>query len=328
MHVIRQYEFGGPEVLRHEFGEPLEASPGHARIAVEASGFHLIDTSIRRGEYFGSLSAPTLPMTPGREVAGVVDAVGEGVGPEWIGRRVVVHLGAANGGYGDQAVAPIESLHVIPAGLSAAVAVAAIGTGRTAVGILDQAPVTAEDVVIIPSAAGGLGSALVQAAVNAGAFVVGLAGGAVKVEAVGGLGPAAVIDYREPGWEERLRAALGDHVPTFVYDGVAGDVGRTAYGLLGAGGRLIQFGWSSQDKVAYDDPDRPVQMVLGPQMTARPGGMRSLEAEALGKAAAGAVVPLVGSTFPLSRAADAHRALEARQTYGKVILVPDAIAAS
>ena len=328
MHVIRQYEFGGPGVLRHEEVRDLEPASGQVRIAVNAMGVHLIDASIRGGEGFGSLPVPTLPMTPGREVAGLIDRIGEGVEQTWLGKRVVVHLGAASGGYAEQALAPVNAIHMVPGAMPCATAVAAIGTGRTAVGILDQAPIGADDVVIIPSAAGGLGSALVQAARNAGAFVVGLAGGPVKFDVVSKLGADAVVDYLQPDWESQLRAALGDRITTLVYDGVAGDVGRAAYALLGEGGRLVQFGWSSHDPATYDDPERPVQPVLGPTMMARPGGLRSLEAEALAKAADGTVVPLVYSTFPLSQAAEAHRAMEARETFGKVILVPDPATAS
>jgi NADPH:quinone reductase len=98
---------------------------------------------------------PELPMVPGREVAGVVDAVGPGVDAGWTGRRVVAHLGMANGGYAELAVAAAGALHEIPDGLSAEVAVAAIGTGRTAVAILKVATLTRDDVVLVTAAASG-----------------------------------------------------------------------------------------------------------------------------------------------------------------------------
>ncbi len=114
---------------------------------------------------------------------------------------------------------------------------------------------------------------------------------------------------------------MGDRIPTLVFDGVAGEVGQTLYDLLGKGGRLVQFGWTAKEPEGYDDPERPVQAVLGPQMMARPGGIGSLEAESLAKAADGTAKVVVGSTFPLDHASEAHHALEARETYGKVILV-------
>ena len=86
----------------------------------------------------------------------------------------------------------------------------------------------------------------------------------------------------------------------------------------------MQYGWASGEPVSYDDPDKSVLRVLGPQLSSRPGGIRALEAEALACAADGSRVPLIGATFRLSDASGAHRAIEARETHGKVVLVPDA----
>ena len=222
MHAIVQREFGGPEVLVYEELPDLAPQAGQVRIAVSASGVHLLDTSIRSGTSFGAMPRPELPMVPGREVAGVVDRVGPGVDAQWLGKRVAVHLGMASGGYADQALAAVDSLHELTAGLGFDAAVAAIGTGRTAAGILDQLTLGAEDTVLIPSAAGGLGILLVQAARNAGATVIGLAGGPAKAAHALKAGAGVVIDYRVRGWQQQLRK-LGR--PTVVYDGVGGEVG-------------------------------------------------------------------------------------------------------
>src|SRR5687768_7178160 len=99
MRAIIHDTFGGPEVLRLEEHPDPEPGPGQVRIRVEASGVHLLDVSIRNGTGFGAGPEPELPMIPGREVAGVVDAVGDG-SEDWLHRRVVVHLGpAGRGGY-------------------------------------------------------------------------------------------------------------------------------------------------------------------------------------------------------------------------------------
>ncbi len=222
MHAIRQYEFGPAEKLRYEEVPDPEPGRGQVRIAVEAAGVHLIDTVIRAGERGGPFTLPALPMTPGREVAGTVDALGPGTAPEWAGRRVVAHLGQANGGYAGMAVAAAEALHEIPGGLSAPVAVTMIGTGRTAVGVLDTAALTADDVVLVTSAAGGMGSLLVQAALAAGATAVGLAGGPRKVDVVRGLGADVAVDYRDPGWPDAVRSELAGAGPTVALDGVGG----------------------------------------------------------------------------------------------------------
>lgn len=321
MHAIVQHEFGGPEVLRYEERQELVPPEGHVRIAVGAAGVHLLDTSIRAGTGFGALPRPELPMVPGREVAGVVDAAGPGAG-EWVGRRVVAHLGQASGGYAEQALASASSLHTIPDPLTCPAAVAAIGTGRTATGILDQLRLGSGDVVLIPSAAGGLGSLLVQAGRNAGAYVVGLAGGEAKAGLVRQLGADVVIDYRAAGWQEALHAV--GRPPTVVYDGVGGEVGRLAFDLLAEGGTQLVFGWTGGEGNRYEHPAKTAVQVLGPALTAREGGLRSLEAEALAAAADGSRRPLVHPAFRLAEAAEAHRALAARETYGKVVLQPDA----
>lgn len=284
---------------------------------MRASGVHLLDAGIRGGTSFGALPEPELPMVPGREVAGRVDAVGEGVDPLWLGRQAVAHLGAASGGYAEQALAAAASLHAVPEGLDAATAVAAIGTGRTAALILEQVEIRPGDTVLVPSAAGGLGVLLVQAAKAAGARVAGLAGTDEKARIARNMGADVVVNYRSPGWEQEL-ALLPQ--PTLVFDGVGGHVGRVAFELLAEGGRQLVFGWSSGERNDYSHPAKASPGMLGPVSGER---LRSLEAEALARAADGSRVPLVGSSFPLALAAEAHRALEARETYGKIVLLTE-----
>lgn len=171
MHAIRQYEFGPASTLQYEEVDDPHPTEGQVRIAVTAAGVHLLDTTIRAGQQGGPFPLPELPMTPGREVAGVVDAVGGGVDEQWLGKRVVAHLGQASGGYAELAVREVDALHELPDGLADDVAVAMIGTGRTTLGILETARLTSDDVVLVTGAAGGVGTLLVQAGRNAGATV-------------------------------------------------------------------------------------------------------------------------------------------------------------
>ena len=238
MSAIRLHEFGPAENLRWEEVEDPRPGPGQILVDVEAAGVHLLDTSIRRGVAAGPFPLPELPTIPGREVAGVVAAVGDGVDAGWTGRRVVAHLGQASRGYAERVVTDAARLHALPDGVGAAAAVAMIGTGRTALGVLDAAAVREDDVVLVTGAAGGLGSLLVQGARRAGARVIGAAGGEAKVARVRELG-AVGVDYLRPGWE---RDAGG---VTLVLDGVGGTAGRTAFELLEPGGRIVLFGWSS-----------------------------------------------------------------------------------
>jgi NADPH2:quinone reductase len=326
VHAIRQHEFGPAENLMYEeVADPAPAAD-QVRIAVEAAGVHLLDTMIRKGQSGGPFPLPDLPMIPGREVAGRVDAVGPDVDEAWRGRRVVAHLGMASGGYAELALAPGGALHELPDELAADVAVAMIGTGRTTMGILEVAEPAPDDVVLVTAAAGGIGSLLVQAAHNVGAVVVGAAGGPDKVERARALGADVGVDYREPAWPKVVQEALeGRHV-TLALDGVGGEIGRGALELLGPGGRIVMFGWSSGEPLQITTSDLyaggiTASAAVGPRIMQRPGGMRDLETRALAEADAARIVPPL-TRFPLAAAAQAHVALETRQTIGKTVLVP------
>ena len=270
---------------------------------------------------------PTLPCIPGREVAGVVDAVGQGVDPEWLGRRVVAHLGHAAGGYAERAVCGEDAAFVIPESVGDDVAVAMIGTGRTAVGVLDVARVERDDVVLITGAAGGVGSLLVQHLRRVvGATVVAAVGGAAKVAHAREDGADVVVDYNELEWTRAVRDALADRAVSVVLDGVGGRVGRDAFELLGAGGRFVFFGWASGAPTAFTTDDLYTRgltaaAAVGPALLRRAGSMHALQERALAAAAEGMLTPRV-QRFPLADAAAAHAALEARAAVGKVVLVP------
>jgi NADPH2:quinone reductase len=326
MHAVRLHAFGPAENLVLEEVDDPVPGPGQVRVAVAAAGVHLLDTALREGHQGPAPQPVRLPTVPGREVAGVVESLGEGVPEEWLGRRVVAHLGFAPGGYAELAVTDAARLHEIPDGLDFAAAVAMIGTGRTAMGIVQFAEPGPGDVVLIPAAAGGLGTLLVQYAKNAGATVIGLAGGPAKTARVAANGADVAVDYKDPDWVRNERVAAYDGKVTTVYDGVGGDVARAAVGLLAPGGRHLVFGWSAEG-IRGGGPmvvEGVTEQVLGPVMLEKAGGpdpLRTLELRALAEAAAGRLVPAV-QRFPLAEAAAAHRALETRGTTGKVVLEP------
>jgi NADPH2:quinone reductase len=142
LHAIRLHAFGPAENLSYEtVDDPAPApGPGQVRITVRAAGVHLLDTALREGHQ-GPAPRPTvLPTIPGREVAGTVESLGESVPDLWLGKRVVVHLGFAPGGYAELVVTDADRVHEIPAALDFAQAVAMIGTGRTVMGIVALRP--------------------------------------------------------------------------------------------------------------------------------------------------------------------------------------------
>lgn len=323
MHAIRLHAFGPAENLTYEKVEDPEPGTGQVRIAVAAAGVHLLDTALREGHQ-GPGPTPRLPTIPGREVAGVVEALGEGTPEHWLGKRVTAHLGFVPGGYAELAVTDAERLYEIPENLDFAEAVAMVGTGRTTMGILQFAEPGPDDVVVIPAAAGGIGTLLVQYAKNAGATVVGLAGGPEKTARVAANGADLAIDYTEPAWPERVAAYRGK--VTVVFDGVGGTATRESVALLAPGGKHIVFGWSAEG-IKNGEPylvEGVSESVLGEEMLRRAGGpdpLRTLALRALTEAAAGRLTPAV-HRFPLTEAATAHRALETRGTTGKVVLEP------
>ncbi|MCX5147017.1 MULTISPECIES: zinc-binding dehydrogenase [unclassified Streptomyces] len=330
MRAIRLHAFGPAENLVHERTEAPVPAPGQVRIAVAAAGVHLLDTALRQGFQGPAPALPELPTIPGREVAGTVDALGPGTDPDWLGRQVVVHLGFAPGGYAEYAVADADRLHPLPPGLDAAEAVAMIGTGRTTLGILQFADLGPDSVALVPAAAGGIGTLLVQYALRAGATVIALAGGPAKTALAAANGADLALDYTAPGWTDAVRR----HHPagaTVLFDSVGGPTARAALGLLAPGARHIVFGWSG-GPIPLTDTDRAdlaarnvtTHNVLGPEMLRRAGGdnpLRLLETRALAEAAAGRLRPAL-QRYPLAEAAAAHHALETRATTGKVVLEP------
>ncbi|MEU3333503.1 zinc-binding dehydrogenase [Streptomyces sp. NPDC006668] len=322
MRAIRLHAFGPAENLTYEEAEDPVPGPGQVRVAVEAAGVHLLDTALREGARGPLPAPPALPTIPGREVAGVVESLGEGVAELWLGRRVVAHLGFAPGGYAELAVTDVDRVHEIPENLDFAEAVAMIGTGRTAMGIVQFAELGPDAVAVIPAAAGGIGTLLVQYAKNAGATVIGLAGGPEKAARVEAGGADLAVDYRDPEWPGKVRAHLGGRFATVVFDGVGGEIAREAVALLGPGGKHIVFGWSSGG-VRDGSPylvEGVSEQVLGPVMT-KNASIRTLELRALAEATAGRLTPAV-QRFPLADAAAAHHALQTRRTTGKVVLEP------
>ncbi|GGS49910.1 NADPH:quinone reductase [Planobispora rosea] len=316
MRAVWLKEFGGPEVLvAGEAPEPV-AGPGQALVEVAFANITFVETQFRAGG-FGPFKAE-LPVIPGNGVGGVVTAVGPGAGEDLVGRRVIGSTGGS-GGYAERAAVDATGLIEVPDGLELDAAVALLADGRTATMMLRAAGVRPGERVLVEAAAGGVGTLLVQLARAAGAKVVAAAGGPRKLELARDLGADVTVDYREPGWAEQVRQAAGGL--DVVFDGVGGDIGRSAFELLGRGGRMLSYGLAGGSWVNVPEEaaaERGVRLVR-PQFG--PEELRAFTESALAEAVAGRLRPVIGQRFPLERAADAHAAIQSRATVGKTLLV-------
>lgn len=315
MRAVWLREFGGPEVLVPGAAPDPVPGPGQVLIEVAHANLTFVETMFRATGFGPFTGSP--PLIPGNGVGGVITAVGPGVDEGLVGRRVVSGTGGS-GGYAERVVVDRDLPFEVPAGLPLDEAVALLADGRTAAMLVDAAGLLPGERVLVEAAAGGVGSLLVQLAATAGARVVAAAGGDRKVTLLRERGLDDVVDYRQPDWADRVRAATGG--VDVVFDGVGGPLARAAFDLLDAGGRMVSFGLASG---AWADVPADLAAARGVTLlrpTATPAELRGYTERALAEAAAGRLRPLIGQRFPLEKAADAHAAIESRTTVGKTLL--------
>ena len=309
--VIR--EFGPPEVLEPAEVAEVRAGPDEVVIGVEFANVTFVETQVRAGRPPHPSMLPALPVILGNGVGGTVSDANP-----WSGLRVVASLNGT-GGYAERAVTSAFHLIRVPDGLATRDAVALLADGRTALALAGRAGLQAGETVLVEAAGGGVGTLLVQIARRAGARVVALAGQPRKLAVARDLGADVTVDYSRDGWERQVREAAGQ--VDVVFDGVGGDIGLAAFGLLGAGGRFCPFGMAS-GRFAPVTPelaqDRQVTVRAG--AGASPEELAALARTALAEAAAGRLRPVIGQEFELAGAARAHAAIEARETVGKTLL--------
>ncbi|MEU8205255.1 zinc-binding dehydrogenase [Streptosporangium sp. NPDC049046] len=314
--------FGDPEVLvAGEAPEPV-AGPGQVVVEVSVAGITFVETQIRRGVDRWH-ARPELPYVPGGTVAGRVASLGKDVDPAWSGRRVLAGTGES-GGFAERAVAAVGDLIPVPEELGLSEAVALYTDGGTALGLVEGARIRPGEWVLVEAAGGGVGSLLVQLARTAGAGVVAVARGARKLELARDLGAEVAIDYSDPGWTDRVREATGGAGPDVVFDGVGGEIGRAAFEVTADGGRFSVHGASSGQVTAIDPARarrRGVEVIGIEQLFGFGPRMEKWTRQVMSEAVAGRIRPVIGQTFPLERAADAHAAIESRTALGKTLLL-------
>lgn len=326
MKAIQFSRFGGPEVLEVvDLPAPVPQA-GEVLVRVRAAGINFFEVLMRADRY---AVTPQLPMFPGVEVAGVVEAVGQGVDAALKGRRVAAPLFASqrpHGGYAEQVTMPADLAVPLPDDVSFEEATALMVQGLTALHLLRQSPPRAKS-VLVPAAGGGVGSLLVQLAKAKGAAkVIAAAGGAAKIELALSLGADVAIDYTNPDWPARVRALTGGAGADIVYDTVGGALTALSLQALAPSGELVfaalgRYGLQASDLEAIIGRNQSLRgFALLPLLS--PDVLRASLSDLFQMAASGRLRVAIGGRFPLDRAGEAHRLLDERRATGKVVLVP------
>ncbi len=322
MKAIVVHEAGGPENLVLEQVPDPEPGPEDVLVEVESAGLNFIDTYHRGGLY-----PLDFPFTPGIEGAGTVIEIGEDVSDIEVGDKV----GWVNalGTYASRQVVPAESAIPIPDDLEVDVAAAVLLQGMTAHYLAtDTFPLSRGDNCLIHAGAGGVGLLLTQIARMNDAYIITTVGSREKAELSRAAGADEVIVYTETDFQEVTEDLLGPNEVHVVFDGVGAATFEKGLDVLRPRGMMVTFG-NASGPVPEISP-----LILagkGSLFLTRPTMAHYVQTrkELLARAndlfdwiTAGNLEVRIGGEYPLEQVADAHRALEGRQTTGKVLLHP------
>ena len=314
MKAIQITKFGGPEVMQYvELPDPAPKD-NEELITVTAIGINYADTHQTENSY---LSKQELPLVPGIEV----------VGKTADGRRVLAPVGA--GGYAQLAAVNPRAMIEIPTGVSDQQALCMLVQGSTAWHILKTVGhVKAAETVVIHAAAGGVGTIAIQLAKMWGAKVIAVTSSSAKAELAKKLGADETIDANSEDLATAILAANGGKPVNLILEMVGGKTFDASLAVLAPFGRLITYGMASRTPPSSINP----AVLMGGSKTitgfwlshcfGKKELMNDVIAELFQLVVDGKLHPVIGSTFPLSQAADAHRAMLTRETTGKVALDP------
>jgi NADPH2:quinone reductase len=318
--AIRIHRPGGPEVMQWEPVEVGEPGPGQVRLRQEAVGLNYIDVYHRTGLY-----PQQLPFTPGVEGAGIVEAVGDGVDWLKIGDRVA--YAGPIGSYAEERLIVADKLVKLSDSISTEQAAAMMLQGMTAHMLLRSVhKVKPGETILIHAAAGGVGLIVCQWAKALGATVIGTVGSDAKAELARAHGCDHPIVYSRQDFAAEVdRITAGAKLPV-VYDSIGKDTFDRSLDCLAPKGLMVTFG-NASGPVAPFEPGllarkgslfltRPTLFTY----TATRAGLEQAASELFDVVASGKVKVEIKQRFPLKDAADAHRALEARQTSGSTVL--------
>ncbi len=323
MKAIRVHEHGGPEVLRYEEAPLPEPAAGEARVRMEAVGVNFIDTYYRIGLY----KVP-LPVTPGSEGAGLVDAVGPEVSGLAAGDRVGYAMHTP-GSYAEYAVVPAWRLVPLPETIDFRTAAAVMLQGMTVHYLTHSTyPLKRGETALVHAASGALGQLLVQVGKRLGATVFGTVSTEEKARVARAAGADEVILYTEQDFEAEVKRLTGGRGVDVVYDGVGKTTAEKSINCLRPRGMAVLFGNASGPAPPVDPltlmskgslfltrPTLPHYTLTQEEVRWRAGALFDW-------IASGDLKVRIAHTFPLADAAEAHRALASRTVMGKILLIP------
>jgi NADPH2:quinone reductase len=321
MKATRVHQVGGPEVLKYEDVPDPSPGPGQALVDIQAVGVNYTDTYTRSGLY-----PSKLPLTLGVEGAGVVSAIGDGVTEVNVGETVCYN--GTMGSYAERQVVDAWRLVKVPEGADAQMGATVLLQGLTAHYLVYSTyPLKAGESTLIHAGAGGVGLLLIQMAKHLGAYVFTTVSTEEKAALAKGAGADHVILYTRQDFEEEIKKATDGRGVQVAYDAVGKTTFEQSLRCLAPRGYLVLYGQSS----GLVPPIFPSTLQTGSYFLTRPGlahytatrdDLLKRAGDVLGWAVSGQLKLRVDRTLPLSEAAEAHRALEGRQTAGKLLLVP------
>lgn len=323
MKAIRVHRHGGPEVLAYEDIGNRQPDAGEVLVLNRAIGVNFVDTYLRSGAF----APPCMPFIPGKEGAGEVLAIGQGVHGFAAGDRVayVETLGA----YAEQCIVPTHFLVHLPDAIDFETAGASMLKGLTAQFLLRRTfRVEADQTILVQAAAGGVGVILTQWAKHLGVTVIGTVGSPEKAEIARRNGCDHVINYREEDFVSRVKDITGGEGCHVVYDGVGKSTFAGSLDCLRPFGYFVSFGWASGPVPPFDIMlllEKGSLFATSPGLTmylAQREDVLTMGQELFDVITSGAVKIQPPACLPLAEAAEAHRRLEARQTTGATVLLP------
>ena len=329
MKALRTHATGGPETLVLDEIDAPTPGPGQVLVAVKACAINYPDTLMIRDLY---QFKPERPYAPGGEIAGVIEALGEGVDGYAVGDRVMAGIG--NGGLAEKVCVPANRMFPIPDGVPFEKAASLLMTyGTTIHGLKDRGHIKAGDTVLVLGAAGGVGLSAVELAKAFGARVVAAVSSLEKGEVARKAGADEVVVYPKDAMgrdeskalADAFKAACGPEGANIVYDIVGGQYSEPALRSIAWEGRFLVVGFPAGiakmplNLTLLKSCD--IAGVFWGAFTARePVKFRAQVQELFDLMADGKIDPLVSETFPLSRGGEAIARLENRQAVGKIVV--------